>query len=72
MAKKTVLKRVLKYAPMKTDFMRQVAADESVKNTISADMFDEPAEYIDITDLNEDMGAEQVVEGGVFDAEPNH
>lgn len=72
MAKKTVLKRVLKYAPLKTDFARQVASDETVKNTISADMFSEPAEYIDITDLNEGMTAEEVVEGGVFDAEPNH
>lgn len=72
MAKKTVLKRVLKYAPMKTEFARQLSADETIKNTISADMFDEPSEYIDITDLDEGMGAEQVVEGGVFDAEPNH
>lgn len=69
MAKKTVLKRVLKYAPMKTDFARALSVDETVKNTISANMFDEPAEYIDITDLNEDMDAEKVVEGGVFDAE---
>ena len=72
MAKKTVLKRVLKYAPMKTDFARQLSADETIKNSVSADMFSEPAEYIDITDLNEDMTAEEVVEGGVFDAEPNH
>ena len=31
MAKKTVLKRVLKYAPLKSDFVRAVAADETVK-----------------------------------------
>lgn len=30
MAKKTVLKKALKYAPMKTDFVRAVAADEAV------------------------------------------
>lgn len=54
MAKKTVLKRVLKYAPMKTDFARALAADETVKNTISANMFDEPTEYIDITEMNEE------------------
>ena len=53
MAKKTVLKRVLKYAPLKTDFVRQVAADEGIKNTISKDMTEEPIEYIDITDLEE-------------------
>ena len=31
MAKKTVLKKVLKYAPLKTEFARAVASDESVK-----------------------------------------
>ena len=30
MAKKTVLKRVLKYAPMRTDFVRAVTADEQI------------------------------------------
>lgn len=38
MAKKTVLKRVLKYAPLKTDFVRELSADETVKNEISEDM----------------------------------
>lgn len=42
MAKKTVLKRVLKYAPLKTDFVRAVAADETIKATISENMYDEP------------------------------
>lgn len=42
MAKKTVLKQVLKYAPLKTDFIRAVAADETIKETISEDMFSEP------------------------------
>jgi recombination protein RecT len=32
MAKKTVLKKVLKYAPLKTDFVRGVSADERVNN----------------------------------------
>ena len=41
MAKKTVLKSVLKYAPMKSDFVRAITAnDETVKNTLSADMSD--------------------------------
>lgn len=53
MAKKTVLKRVLKYAPMKTDFVRQVAMDGGVINTVGEDMTEEPIEYIDITDLEE-------------------
>jgi recombination protein RecT len=53
MAKKTVLKRLLKYAPLKTEFARQLSADETIKTTISDDMFSEPAEYIDITDMEE-------------------
>lgn len=39
MAKKTVLKRVLKYAPLKSDFVREVYSDETVKTTLSEDMF---------------------------------
>lgn len=44
MAKKTVLKQLLKYAPMKSDFIRAVNADETVKNYADgkADMLDDP------------------------------
>lgn len=49
MAKKTVLKQVLKYAPLKSDFLRQVNSDETIKTELSDDMFDVPntieAEY---------------------------
>ena len=38
MAKKTVLKRVLKYAPLKSDFVRGVMQDETIKTEISDDM----------------------------------
>ena len=38
MAKKTVLKRVLKYAPLKSEFIRATAQDETIKNNISDDM----------------------------------
>lgn len=47
MAKKTVLKRVLKYAPMKTDFVRALSTDETIKETISPDMYAEPEIIID-------------------------
>lgn len=40
MAKKTVLKRVLKYAPLKSDFVRAVVQDESIKNGLSDDMYE--------------------------------
>lgn len=39
MAKKTVLKRLLKYAPMKSDFIKAVVQDESIKTEIDADMY---------------------------------
>lgn len=46
MAKKTVLKRVLKFAPLKSDFVRGVAQDETVKSTITDDMYSVPDETI--------------------------
>lgn len=39
MAKKTVLKRVLKYAPLKSEFVRKLVQDETIKNSIDADMY---------------------------------
>lgn len=48
MAKKTVLKKVLKYAPLKTEFARAVATDETVKSTLSDHMADEPNEIYTI------------------------
>lgn len=40
MAKKTVLKKALKYAPLKSDFVRGVASDETIKQDIAPDMGD--------------------------------
>ena len=62
MAKKTVLKKALKYAPMKTDFVRQITSEDGIKNTIGEDMMTEPTEYIDITEFTEEVeenGTEQ-------------
>ena len=49
MAKKTVIKQVLKYAPLSTDFMSKLTADETIHKTISDDMTLEPneTEWID-------------------------
>lgn len=38
MAKKTVIKQALKYAPVKTEFLRALSTDESIKTQISDDM----------------------------------
>ena len=50
MAKKTVLKRALKYAPLKTEFARALSQDNTIKTTIAPDMANEPDEtnYTDI------------------------
>ena len=40
MAKKTVLKKVLKYAPLKSDFVRGIVQDETIKTEISDDMYE--------------------------------
>lgn len=42
MAKKTVLKNLLKYAPLKSEFVRQVSADMTVRTDIAADMTEVP------------------------------
>lgn len=57
MAKKTVLKQLLKYAPKSVEFASALVADETVKREIDEDMSTVPGEYID-------------VEGGVVEEEP--
>ena len=58
MAKKTVLKKVLKYAPLKSDFLRGLSADETVKSTLDAEMFDVPNEvdYADYVEVDQTTG----------------
>ena len=49
MAKKTVLKKCLKYAPLSTEFVRSLTADESIKSIISKNMLEvnNEMDYID-------------------------
>lgn len=69
MAKKTVLKRVLKYAPIKTEFVRNLTVDETIKSEISDDMSlvaDDTvieAEYVIDEDTGEVIEEEQVTLG---------
>ncbi len=61
MAKKTVIKKVLKYAPMKTDFVRAVAEDETIKHDIDFDMSMVPndvveADYTETTETDNATG----------------
>ena len=46
MAKKTVLKKVLKYAPLKSDFVRGITQDETIKTEIADDMYSVPNEVV--------------------------
>lgn len=70
MAKKTVLKKCLKYAPLKSDFVRGVVQDGAIKNEISEDMYEVPNVVIDdgeYTVVDTDTG--EILEGGEVNAE---
>ncbi len=54
MAKKTVLKRALKYAPIKTDFRKVLSTDETVKKEIGEDMSEINMENIWDADYREE------------------
>ena len=56
MAKKTVLKKVLKYAPLASEFVKGAVADGSVKDQIDDDMSDIPSLIIDAEIAEEDAG----------------
>lgn len=58
MAKKTVIKKVLKYAPLKSEFSKAVSVDGTIKNDISEDMSLIENDYIetDYIDVNEETG----------------
>jgi recombination protein RecT len=64
MAKKTVLKKVLKYAPLKSDFVRGIAQDETIKHDLSDDMADIP-DVTDYTIVDEATG--EVIDTSAMD-----
>lgn len=64
MAKKTVLKQLLKYAPIRTEFAREMTADETIKNEISDDM-------LSVDNDNVFEAEAEVIEDDVQDAEMN-
>lgn len=64
MAKKTVLKKALKYAPLKTEFMRGLTSDETIKTGISEDMYSVPDEtVIEAEGYEVDGDTGEVIEG---------
>ena len=59
MAKKTVLKKTLKYAPMKSDFVKAVVQDGTVKSELSEDMYEVRDEVVfeaNFTEVDVDTG----------------
>ena len=59
MAKKTVLKRVLKYAPLKSEFVRKLVQDETIKTSIDADMYMVEPTYIEEDIVSVDSSNEE-------------
>lgn len=61
MAKKTVLKQTLKYAPLKSDFALAIETDETVKSQIADDMKRVPSDSLDAdyTEKEENIIEEQ-------------
>lgn len=64
MAKKTVIKKALKYAPMSVEFQRALAMDETVKTEISDDMYEVPSVVIESDGYTVDDATGEVVNGG--------
>lgn len=46
MALKTIIKKALKYAPLKSEFRNALSTDETIKNEIGADMSEIKSENI--------------------------
>ena len=69
MAKKTVLKQCLKYAPMKSDFVKAIASDETIKHELSEDMYSVTDEtvYEDAVEAEAEVISEEVETGEVKD-----
>ena len=55
MAKKTVLKKCLKYTPLKSDFVKGIVQDETIKNEVSEDMYDVPNVIVYDGDIKETL-----------------
>lgn len=61
MAKKTVIKMALKYAPIKTDFQKALSTDESIKSSLSIDMTEVKNEEIYPSEGGGDIVPEEYV-----------
>ena len=71
MAKKTVLKQALKYAPLKSDFVKAIAADETIKTDIQPYMVDvnDETEPINVTPTTTPEEPKEELPDGMQEAE---
>ncbi len=65
MAKKTVLKRVLKYAPLRSDFAQALSQDSTIRQEISDDMYEVPATYVEVDGVVVDSSSGEVTGNGL-------
>ena len=61
MAKKTVLKQCLKYAPLKTEFVRAIVSDETIKSNLSDNMGEvaDETDFIEVEKVEENQPEEE-------------
>jgi recombination protein RecT len=62
MAKKTCLKKCLKLAPLRSDFVRAVTSDETIKSELSEDMYEVSNEMVyegEAVEVDETVAAEE-------------
>ncbi len=71
MVKKTVIKKVLKYAPLKSEFSRAISQDGTVKNDISDDMSLISDDYIETDYVDVDTETGEVLEKTETEGEAN-
>jgi recombination protein RecT len=71
MAKKTVLKQVIKYAPKKSEFARALASDETIKTKIQPNMvdLDDETEPINVTPTTTPEETKEELPDGMQEAE---
>lgn len=71
MAKKTVLKQVIKYAPKKSEFARALASDETIKTDIQPNMVDvnDETEPINVTPTTTPEEPKEELPDGMQEAE---
>ena len=70
MAKKTVIKKLLKYAPIKADFRKAMSLDETIKTELSVDMSEVRNEDV-VDGTYQEAGEENLTQGQIEEPRPS-